>query len=242
MRTLVLFIFLGLIVPRAGEAGSTLAGDAILDEVVRRLPHDEINVRGEILTRRRRGIPVERWNFEAQIHWGAIPPRAFYRVFDAFGRELEALELIRLPDGRIESDFSALRAVEDRGDTFDMQNEILGTDLTWLDMSFSFLWWRGARIQGHEDVLNRRCVVLDVPSPDNSSQYTRLWIDEELFMLLRAEMRGHDDEVERRMWIRSFRKIDERWFIRDMEIDKAPWVRRTRLRVEEVKGFGDMDD
>ena len=53
-------------------------------------------------------------------------------------------------------------------------------------------------------------------------------------MLLQAEGYSEDGNLVRRLWVKGFKKINERWMIKDMEIQSYPYRHRTRLRVREV--------
>ena len=70
----------------------------------------------------------------------------------------------------------------------------------------------------------------------NGTPYARvrLWIDEELRMLLQAEGLDAEGDVVRKLWIKSFKKVDDRWMIKDMEVQRYPIRHRTRLSIKEI--------
>ena len=41
-------------------------------------------------------------------------------------------------------------------------------------------------------------------------------------------------ELVRRFWIKSFKKVNERWMIKDMEVEGIPPVHRTKVSIREV--------
>jgi len=67
-------------------------------------------------------------------------------------------------------------------------------------------------------------------------QYERvlLWIDEKLRVVLQAEGYDSGGKLVRRFWINSFKKIDDKWMLKDMEVESFLSTHRTRLRVREV--------
>jgi hypothetical protein len=63
----------------------------------------------------------------------------------------------------------------------------------------------------------------------------RLWIEEKIRVLLQAEGYDAQGEAVRRLWVQSCKKINDRWMIKDMEIQQYPEIHRTRLTVRDVK-------
>jgi len=61
-----------------------------------------------------------------------------------------------------------------------------------------------------------------------------MWIDANLYMLLQAEGYDETGDAIRRLWVRSFKKINDRWMIKEMEIQAEPAYHRTKLRIEAV--------
>ena len=59
--------------------------------------------------------------------------------------------------------------------------------------------------------------------------------DNATLILLRAEAYGLDDQKLRRMEVKSFRKINDRWFIKDIEVQSHPTRHKTILRVRDVQ-------
>jgi hypothetical protein len=223
----------------------------LLDGVVERLPREPLSITGEILVRKRKGVPVRRLLFDMQLDWGAVPPAARYTIRDAFGQELERLAVSR-PAGR------PAQFVYGAGDpsvprpTPPLAAAVQDTDLTWTDLTLAFLWWREGEHLRTETVRGRACDVVAVrpprPAPtapggahdpaDGATPYARvhLWIDQALRMLMQAEAFDADGRRLRRLWVKSIKKIDERWMIKDMEVQGIDPTRRTRLRILDVAG------
>jgi hypothetical protein len=53
-------------------------------------------------------------------------------------------------------------------------------------------------------------------------------------MLLQAEALDPGGKAVRRLWVRSVKKINERWIIKDLEVEGFPAEHRTRLDVRDV--------
>ena len=205
------------------------------------LPRDPLTLSGELIVRKRRGVIMHKCAFTIELEWGRQPPRARYTLRDLFGRDLEQLTVIRQPDGQAGLSYAAGHPLT-AAPVPDGVNPIRRTDLTWTDLTLSFLWWTDGTVRGMEDVRGFTCYVVDMNAPrDRPGPYThaRLWIDRTSSVLLQAGGWAQDRLV-RRLWVKSIKKIKtagqtkERWMIKDMEIQSFPSHHRTKLRVQDV--------
>lgn len=219
--------------------------EELLESVVARLPSEPLVIDGEMVVRKQRGMVVKKLKFELLSNWGSNPSRATYIIKDAFGESLESLTVVRVAgkEGRIEYAKGSPLVVAVPPD---LSENIQGSDLTWLDLTFSFLWWKGGKITDTEKIKGRDCYVVEIPAPgdiaggDSSpdrAPYSRvvLWIDKEIHVLMQAEGYSSDDELIRKLWVRSFKKIDGRWMVKDLEVQQYPSVHRTKLTIRDVK-------
>jgi len=193
---------------------------------------------------------LQELKFEMSLDLGNEPAEASYTIRDAFGKDLEQLSVAH-PKGqgpRFEYASGNPLSASEPPDLFEC---IQGTDISWTDLTLSFLWWKDGTVVGTDTVRGRLCYLLDIPAPPDRKgtaahngpdgphakrRYSRvlLWIDQQLHMLLRAEGYDSNGELVRGLWVKSFKKINERWMIKDMEIQGGRAYRRTRLRIREV--------
>jgi hypothetical protein len=222
--------------PAAVATAPAPTAQGLLDDVVAQLPREPLRIEGDIIVRKRRGVVLSQLTFEMSLHWGEAPARARYTIRDAGGSDLEQLTLTRQGSGSPALEYASGNPLA-RAALPDLAQRIQDTDLSWMDLSLSFLWWRGGRITGTDRVRGRECYVVEVPSPAPRGAYTaaRLWVDRELHMLLRAEGCGADGKVIRRLWVDSLKRVDARWIIKDLEVEGPDPVHRTRLTVREVR-------
>lgn len=209
----------------------------LLDDVVLRLPREPLVISGELLVRKRKGIVVSELDFEMFINWGSVPASARYLLKNKKGELVEGLAMTR--NGREKAEFKHIDETgKEKDEAPDLFGAIQESDVSWMDLSLSFLWWPGGTISGEEEIRGRNCHIVDLPSPaeykSRGCSRVRLWVDEELRMLMKAESYGPNDDLKRKLWVKSFKKIEERWMIKDMEIQSYPDHHRTRLRVQEV--------
>ena len=119
---------------------------------------------------------------------------------------------------------------------------VLDTDMSWLDLTLDFLWWKDVRLEGEGSVLNRACDILlarpPAPIPDCSG--VRIWLLRENGFLMRAEQLDPDGKPLRRMSVRGVENFKGRKFVNELDVEAERSDFRTRLHVNEVltpRGF-----
>ena len=216
--------------------GDNADADAVLEQVVARLPREPLQIAGEFKADPRDGRPARRCQVQVRIDYGATPAQARFTIMDAFGEDLEQMTLFRSPDGTASWHYA-------RGYPLvpaslpDTRAPLQGTDLTWSDLSLSFLWWRGGRLAGTEKTLDRDCLVLVVPAPAGEPApyaQARLWIDRRQLMLLRAEGCDAAGTPLTRLAVKSIKKIDDDWMVKDLDVTTLATGLRTSLRIDSV--------
>lgn len=209
----------------------------LLDQVRAQLPHEPLLITGELLVRRRRGRVVGRLGFDMELRWGARPPWARYTLRDSFGGTLAELTVHR-PAGQ--APVFAYRTGDplQGAELPDLFAPIGTTDLCWHDLALSFLWWEGGAVVDEDKVKGRHCFVLKVPAPGDEGRgeydHVLLWVDREVRMVLQMEAYATDGRLQKRLWVKSLKKVEGRWMIKDMEVEAFPREQRTRLLVREV--------
>lgn len=108
---------------------------------------------------------------------------------------------------------------------------ILGTDVTWSDLSLEYLWWDDVdadkELDG-ETVNGQKCAVV-VMRKDGRS--VRLWIDRKTGALMQAEELEGEKPL-RRLWGTRLKKFGERWMANVMEVETLGSGHRTKITVE----------
>lgn len=236
----IVFVCCGICL--AGEPSAGVAEPSareLLGGVWSCFPSEPVVISGDLIVRGRRGSePGLRLELEAD--WSGDPVRAVYTIRNADGITLERMTVTRRGQGTPQYAY-------ERGDplkpesTPDLAATIGRTDISWMDLTLSFLWWPNPEVAGTDKVRGRECHVVSVRPPEGTGgQYGHvlLWIDRELGMFLQAE--GYDPAGERvrRLWIQSLKKIDERWMIKDLEVQVYPGTDRTKLLVRSLKVGG----
>ena len=116
---------------------------------------------------------------------------------------------------------------------------VLDTDVTWLDLTFDFLWWKQAAYEESregESIHGQKCSVIlvkpDVPVDGLSA--VRLWVDKKTGCLMQAEQVGTDGKPLRRLWGTRVKKFDGKWMASVIEVETEGVRHRTKITVDGV--------
>ncbi|MFH1476071.1 MAG: outer membrane lipoprotein-sorting protein [Verrucomicrobiota bacterium] len=212
----------------------TQAAD-VLEQMRANLPNEAIRIRGELLCGARRGKLDRSFYLDADLQLGQSPASACYTLRDVFGAATEQLTIVRLSNGTWRREYTAGRPLQGApapsGDSF-----IGNSDVTWNDLSLAFLWWTEGVITGRELLLERECLVLEF-RPPQAPRLTRVWIDEALLVLIKVEEYDDQQALQRRITVRTFKKIGDNWMIKDLDIRRWPGEHRTLIRLNEVSAI-----
>lgn len=111
---------------------------------------------------------------------------------------------------------------------------ILGTDVTWSDVTLDYLWWDDVSFdltREGETVNGQVCMVLVLKKDDRA---VRVWVDRKTGALMQAEELKNGEAV-RRLWGTRLKKFGERWMANVMEVETLGSGHRTKITVEELK-------
>ena len=202
-----------------------------MDNLLARLPSKPITITGDLVTTPAKG-DTTRLTISIQLRY---PREATYTIGDAFGKPLEQLTVLR--DGERVS-FLYLTGDPIKGAPApSLDQSIQNTALSWMDITLGFLWWKGGQIIGQEENRGQPCYVLDRHAPANAKApyaSVRIWVDTRVSMLLQAD--GYDTLVNpvRRLSVKSFKKINHEWMIKDLEVEDLNTHATTTLRVRDA--------
>lgn len=111
---------------------------------------------------------------------------------------------------------------------------ILGTDVTWSDLTLDYLWWDDASFDAEregESVHGQVCAVVVLKK---GGRTVRAWIDRKTGALLQAEEADGDRPL-RRLWGTRLKKFGERWMANVLEVETIGSGHRTKITIEEMK-------
>ena len=208
----------------------------LMQGLMKRLPSQSILLTGDLLT------PANDAEESGRLGTAILlcyPTLARYTIMDAFGRDREQLTVHR--------NGGAATLAYESGNPLaaatppDLGAVIDGTVVTWMDLTLSFLWWPDARTLGTAEVRGQSCYVVDAHAPAGTTApyaSVRMWVDVRASMMLQAEGCDALGDPVRRISVKSFKKINDEWMIKDLEIRDLKTDRRTILRIREAAPVG----
>lgn len=102
---------------------------------------------------------------------------------------------------------------------------VLGTDISYEDLSLRFLYWPKAAVEGEQTMILQKCWIIRVePASPKDSQYgsVKLWIAKNSGALMQAEAYNDAGKFVRRFKVISGQKTEEGlWILKEMRIE---WV------------------
>ncbi len=110
---------------------------------------------------------------------------------------------------------------------------ILGTDVTWSDLTLDYLWWQQVSFDEEkesETVHGQVCSVLQL---QNGTRLVRVWVDRKTGAMMQAE-EWTDGKVVRRLWGTRIKKFGDRWAPNVLEVETIGSGHRTKITVEEL--------
>jgi hypothetical protein len=218
--------------PKSSETrAAPTSAPALLRECIAHLPTRDVRLTGWVRNRRPRGIVDVEFQFEALLQWGAAVPTVQYSFTTPKGATMARATFCHEQRG---TDF----VLEEGADLVPAETPvwnapILGTDVTWLDISMDFLHWERAELAGETTLRGRLCDIVEVYPPEEipGCLKVRLLVDREIRMFLQAQQVDEERKVARQMWVRSVKKMDDRWMVQDLEVEARGSGHRTRLHV-----------
>jgi hypothetical protein len=111
----------------------------------------------------------------------------------------------------------------------------VGSDFSLADLGLEFFHWPAQRLVKKEMRKGRSCKVLESRNPaPGPGDYARVlsWIDFETHGLLRAEAYDQNNRLAKEFSVRSFKKVNGRWQLKELEIRNPKTDSRTRLEFD----------
>lgn len=220
--------------PPGNEAGQLLAA-----EFRSRIPVEDLFSRGMLAIRdaegQRRDVPVIFSVIRAAETWISS-----YETAGGEAHPAEKLTIIHHPQGTNDYWYqispnpqapSAPRLLSAE----DLATPFAGSDFWLIDLGLDFFHWPIQRLVKKEMRKSRTCNVLESVNPaPNPASYARVvsWLDIETGGLLLAEAYDKQHQLIKEFSVRSFRKIQGQWHLKEMEICRPQKDSRTRLQFD----------
>lgn len=213
---------------------------ALMEQVRLSMPHVPLDMQAQIRVLDPNGKPVS--TIKAHVVW---TPRR-----DGGGRDVQydLLGADGEPSERMEVSLS------DLGSAFSYQTgeplapaplpdlfaPVGGSDINWMELSFSFFFWPGPRIVGEERVAGRwDCKIVEIPCPADLGggwSHIRLWVVPAYSAVIRGEA-WKDGRAIKRFDVDSIRRLRKVYMIGDMTVRDLDRGTRSLLKVGKMSMF-----
>lgn len=207
--------------------------NAIMQSTLRHISSTPLILQGDVISRDSSGRSSEKLGVIISLDFSDNPARAQYTLTDRFGEHLETMIIERDSNGKTTTTYLE-GADKHKAPAPELNQSIRETGLTWNDLTLSFLWWPNAKTIGTDSTRGRDCYVIDLLPEKPGTEYncvTRIWIDREMNGLLAAETYGNNGAKTREMRVKSLKKIDDVWMVKDMSFMSFPSKHRTVIRI-----------
>ena len=201
--------------------GEELSAAQVLANCQAMLPTRPVELKGAIVLRNRKGIVRSEYGYRLVLDRSKTPAEVDLTICERGGTNVLKHVTLKRP-GTIP------------------EGNVMDTDVTWLDLSLDYLWWRNPRYEAEregESVHGQKCSVILVDPPDAASgiKAVRLWADKKNGCLMQAETLDENGRSVRRLWGTRVKKFGERWMANVLETETLGSGRRTKITVEELK-------
>ena len=202
------------------------------------LPMRPIKLTGALILRNRKGIVQKECDYSLVMQRSLEETRLLIQLFARHEtNELASVEISRRGKARPDIRLVSGGAVQEVGSPL---ARVMDTDVTWLDLTFDFLWWTDAAYEAEregETVHGQTCMVILVRPPEKIAglEAVRLWADKKTGCLMQAEQLADGMKPLRRLWGTRVKKFGERWMVSVLEVETLGSRHRTKITVEDLK-------
>ena len=224
----------------AAARGSDIEAERLMERVRRSMPEVPLELGASIRVVDANGRALNTVRAAALLTPGADGRTARYTLYDAFGGILQEMNVV-LAGHRAEFAFA-------QGDPPqpaplpDLFGPIAGTEISWMELSFSFFWWPEPKIVGTEKVADRwDCRIIEIACPPDAGtpagerwSAVRLWVAPAYNAVVRGEA-WRDGKPVKRFEVKSVKKLRQVYMIGDMEVKNLETGARARLKVGKMR-------
>ena len=230
----------------AAQAKLAFAEEASAADVLRvcraMLPVRPVELKGSLILRNRRGIVQSEHDYRLVMRREPVQALLKVQLFPRGETNETAHVTIARRAGMAPTIRLAKAGAAAEEDVTTLLGRVLETDVTWLDLTFDFLWWNDAAYEADregESVHGQKCrVILVKPdAPIEGLSAVRLWVDKKTGCLMQAEQVGADGKPLRRLWGTRIKKFDGKWMVSVLEVETLGSRHRTKITVDDIQEF-----
>ena len=206
------------------------------------LPMRPVELKGSLILRNRRGIVQSEHDYTLLMRRTPELTQVNVKLLPrGETNELASVTISRRPGTRANIQFAKAGGAASEVVSSPLER-VMETDVTWLDISFDFLWWNDAAYEKDregESVHGQTCRVIFV-KPEvkiEGLSGVRLWVDKKTGCLMQAEQVDTEGKPIRRLWGTRIKKFDGKWMVSVLEVETLGSRHRTKITVDDIKEF-----
>ncbi len=211
----------------------------ILKQVLAQFPKRPLEMEGSLLIKNRKGFIAQSYHFNAIVNVNTSTPTAKYSFFIPESKSFLTLETALHPDGSSKTIFK--KGLPPK--VFEappLDSPILGSDITWENLSLQFLKWTNTVYVGSDTVLGLNCSIIKLyPTAYIDTDHYKIWVAQRNHALMRFEEYDADNKLKRTIWIKSLKKIDDGFTVKDLEAESFPVIHRTKIKINSIYEVGE---
>ena len=227
--------------PAAGTPVLSLASSAtdVLRVCRAMLPRGMVELKGSMILRNRKGIVASEHDYRLVMRRSAEASQLSIELSPRGETNMTArVTIARRGDARPEIRLTRGGAETEVVDS--LLARVLETDVTWLDLTFDYLWWPDPFYETEregESVHGQVCSVILVKPAHAVAGLSavRLWVDKKTGCLMQIEQVGEDGKPIRRMWGTRVKKFDGKWMVSVLEVETLGSRHRTKITVDAIR-------
>lgn len=230
---------------KAESAIEGLSPQMILVQARSMFPQEQLQVTGTLETAEARGLNAVIRPYTLSLNWHQGSPSATCAIFDDADRQSPVQRALLKRENGI-THLTLFNAEGVQNENVRLNTPVADTDLTWMDLTFNYLWWTNVQ-QLSEAALEaralkarqggRNCVVLEAFPPKGTIglHSVLLWIDISTGYLVQTEQTDAHQRVVRRMWVQRIGREEGRWVPREFRIQREGMRRVTKLIIATIQ-------
>jgi hypothetical protein len=205
-QKLLLSLALSLGLARVSVAAPPPSAKEILDSVRLLESRQQIDLDGQ-LRENERVIPFHLTQDGSLIRYSFSDPEEVIEL--RLGEDASRLDLV--------TDDAATKFPADK-----LKANVRDTAITYEDLTLEFLYWPDGRVLGTDLIRTRNCWKLQLTATSHDLQYwyVFVWVDKASGALMRMDGYDWDGKLAKRFEVVSAQKIDNRWFLKQMRVEK----------------------
>jgi hypothetical protein len=206
----------------------------ILQNALAQFPEKPLEMDGALLIKNKKGFISHKYDFNAIVDINDTTPSAKYSFFVPETKSFMSLETTLETNGIPKTIFRKGQPAKEV-EPPPLDSPILGSDITWENLSMQFLKWTNAVYVDSDTVLGLQTSIIKLyPTKFRDTVHYKIWVAEKNSALMRFEEYDADDSLKRTIWIKSIKKIDGGFTVKDLEAESFPVIHRTKIKINSI--------